>query len=688
MPLANAAAAVGEAWHAGLMPDPDITVDEWAEQYRYLPPDSAEPGKFRLSRTPFMRDILRDLSPGSEIEEVVLVKGGQVSGSESANNFIGHIMHVAPGRTMMVQPTVDAAKDYTRERIDTLIDYTPVLKQRVAEAKSRDGANTVKFKRFAGGFLAVTGANSAQGLQSRAVRFLILDEIDRYPRDVDGQGDPVGMALKRTDTFKRNRKVFKLSTPGNKDESRIMVDYDETDQRRYFVPCPHCGHADYLRWERIKWPKGRPEDAYAVCEECGAAIDEHHKTAMLAAGEWRPTATSKRPRSRGYHVPGLLSPIGWRSWGDIATDWEQARGLAARGDDTLLKKVTNLDLGEAYEQQGERATVSALKARTEPYEKRMVPYGGLIVVSGVDVQHNRLECHAIAIGRHEEAWVVDYEVLWGDTLQAQVWKDLDAWLLTPLRYQNGAEMRIAACAIDAGDGHTADEVFKFCRSRGHRHVFAIKGAKPFDAPVLPSPTAREVDRGGKRVKNGDLLWVIGVSAIKCTLAARLRLDTPGRNFIHFGAWLEDDYFEQLGSEKLVKKFQNGNVYRRWVPTPGVRNEAWDTMVYAHAAAVRIGLNRWPEYRWDECEQRLMQVGLFPAPAEDASPGSSEAIAEAEAPPPPQTQPAPSPADPATPPSAPPLSPPSAPRGTTPDSRRPPPRALLVRRAARSSYLDR
>ncbi|MDD5330190.1 MAG: phage terminase large subunit family protein [Sulfuricella sp.] len=594
------------------MPDPDVEIDEWSNEYRYLPPDSSEPGKFRLSRTPYMRDIMRDLSPKSPIEEVVLVKGGQIAGSETANNFIGYIMHIAPGRTMMVQPTVDAAKDYVRERINPLIEYTPAIKQRCSEGKSRDGSNTVKFKRFPGGFLAVTGANSAQALQSRAIRYLILDEIDRYPRDVDGQGDPLGMAVKRTDTFKRNRKIFKLSTPGNKDESRILVDYAETDKRRYFVPCPHCGNMDYIQWSNIHWPPGHPEKAALTCTACGAEIEEHHKTWFMdpARAEWRPTAISKRPRSRGYHLPGLYSPLGWRSWGDIATDWEQAMDLAARGDDTLLKKITTMDLGEGYEQQGERARVSTIKARAETYQHRMVPYGGLIVTAAVDVQHNRLECKIMAWGRAEEAWVIDYHIIWGDTLQSQVWADLETWLQTPLRYQNGVEMRIAACAIDAGDGTTSEEVYKFVRWKSHRLIFAIKGAKSFDAPVLPPPTAREVDRQGKRVKTGDLLWVIGVSQIKVIIAARLRLETPGKNYIHFPTWLPDEYWPHLGSESLKKRYINGNAYQRWEKIPGARNEGWDLLVYNYAAACRIGINRWGEAQWQECERHLSQHDLL------------------------------------------------------------------------------
>lgn len=621
MPLANAYAIVGAAWADGLTPDPDIHFDEWADEFRYLPPDSSEPGKFRMSRTPYMGAILRDLSPISDIEEVVLVKGGQISGSETANNFLGATIHLAPGRAMMVQPTVDAAKDYVRERINPLLEYTPVLHDRVSETKSRDGSNTVKFKRYSGGFIAFAGANSAQALQSRAIRYLVLDEIDRYPRDVDGQGDPVGMAVKRTDTFKRNRKIFKLSTPGNKDSSRIMKDYGETDMRRYYLPCPHCGHMDYLRRERLRIPPDAPEKATMTCLGCGVEIEERYKTWMMDPANgaaWRATGVSKNPLIRGYHVPGLLSPIGWRSWGDIARDLLYAELLESRGDDALLKKVINLDFGEPYEAQGERAMHTAIKARAEDIGMRSVPRGGLILTAAVDVQHNRLEAMIVAWGRLEEAWIVDYQVFWGDPMQATVWQQLDAWMLRPLRYEvGGTEMRIAACPVDASDGHTMEEVFKFVRPRTSRMVFAIKGHKTYDAPMLPPPTAREIDRSGVKVKTGDLLWMVGVNQIKNTLSARLRVTTPGRNCIHFGKWLPDEFWPMLGSEKLVSKFMNGNVYKRWVKIEGERNEAWDLLVYNYAAAVRLGVNRWGEANWLECERILTQSSLF-APAEGAN----------------------------------------------------------------------
>ncbi|WP_148715036.1 phage terminase large subunit family protein [Chitinolyticbacter meiyuanensis] len=670
MPLAQGRRVVGSAWCAGLMPDPDIDALEWADTYRFLPPTSAESGKYRSARTPFMSDVMRDLSPvNDEVDEVILVKGGQISGSETANNFLGFVMHIAPGPAMLVQPTVDAAKEYVKERINPLIEYTPVLKEKVAGQRSRQGENTARYKRFPGGFLAITGANSAQSLQSRAVRYLVLDEIDRYPLDVDKQGDPVGMATKRTDTYKRTRKVFKLSTPGLLDESRIWKDYQETDQRRIFVPCPHCGHMDYIRWQNIRWPKGKPEDVRLYCEACGAGIEERYKTWMLERYEARPTAVSKRPRSRGYHVPGLYSPLGWRSWADIARDWEQAQAELAVGEDKLLKKVVTLDLGEPYERQGEQAVMSELIARAEAYDHRMVPHGGLILTAAVDVQGNRLEIQIVAWGRGEEAWVVDYHVLWGDPLQQAVWQELDQYLQNPLRHQRGTEMRIAACAIDAGDGNRSNEVYNFCRPRAHRGLMAIKGANTINAPELSQPKPVELDQAGQKIKLGVNRWQVGVHRIKNTLHSRLQLTAPGRNYIHFPKWLPEDYFKQLTSEKLVDHRIGGRVQKRWEPRPGVRNEALDTLVYNYAAALRLGINRWGEPKWLEVEQRLLQASLFMAPATSDKPPPTPA---APALPPPPAALADQPAD--------------VPLGVPVVRALPAARSRAVRRASRSLYL--
>ncbi|XZG69249.1 phage terminase large subunit family protein [Chitinibacteraceae bacterium HSL-7] len=627
MPTACAAHVVGQAWLTGLMPDPDIGIVDWADAYRYLPPTSAESGRYRSGRTPFMRPVMRFLSPSNTaIDEIILVKGGQISGSETANNFIGFIMHIAPGPAMLVQPTVDAAKDYVRERINPLIEYTPVLRDRVAAAKSRQGDNTARFKRFPGGFLAVSGANSAQGLQSRAVRYLVLDEIDRYPKDVNNQGDPVGMATKRTDTYKRTRKIFKLSTPGNLEDSRIWKDYLETDQRRIFVPCPHCGHMDYLRWSNLRWPKGRPDEVRLYCESCGAGIEEHHKTWMFERAEDRPTAVSKRPRTVGIHVPGLYSPLGWRSWSDIVRDWEQAQEDLSRGDDELMKKVVTLDLGEPYARQGEQAVTSELQARAESYPHRMVPHGGLVLTAAVDVQANRLELLVVAWGRGEEAWIVDRHILWGDTLQEAVWRELDAYMVEPLRHQSGVPMRVTAYSVDSGDGTRQHMVYDYVRKRQALGAMAIKGANTLSAPELATPKMAEIDVGGRKVKSGVLLWMVGVHRIKTALYARLAVATPGRNCIHFGSWLPDEFYTQLTAEKLVPRRVAGRMVKRWELPSGARNEAWDLLVYNYATALRIGINRWGEPRWDAIEQAFRQGDLLATPSHDgAEDGASESI---------------------------------------------------------------
>ena len=680
--LADARAVVGSAWHAGLMPDPDINIPTWAAEHYHVG-TGAEKGRWRPDRAPYMDAVLRWMSPQDDTEEVVIIKGGQISGSETANCIITYYADIAPGPMMFVQPTVDAAIDYKRERINPTFTANPRVGKKIKAAKSRDSSNTAKYVTIPGGFLAMPGANSAQALQSRAIKIAIADEVDRWPRDVDGQGDPLGMVAKRLDTYRNQglSKFLKLSTPGNDDESLIQSEFLETDQHRIFLPCPHCGHMDYLRRDRLTWPKGRPDQAAIVCEDCGALIHEHHKSGMLARCEARPTAQSKRPRCHGISIPGLLSP--WRKWADIAVDFDAAMADLARGSDAKLKKVVNLDFGDPYKTQAEEAKASELKSRAEPYPHRMVPYGGLIIGAAADVQHNRIEAKAMAWGRGEEAWVVDYAIFWGDTLQPAIWAAFDAWLLEPLRHQSGAPMRITACAIDSGDGTHTAEVYKFCRPRAYRNVFAVKGANSLDAKELAAPTWQEMDIQGKKVQKGIQLWQVGVHSIKNRLFCRLAVNTPGTNMIHFGNWLSEEYYDQLTSEKLVKHRSRGRGVKRWEAKPGVRNEAWDVLIYNYAAALRLGLTRWGEPKWLECEIRLKQADLI----DGNWPILEAQTAEEEPTPPAMTVPAALPHSTLTPPQTLPIAV-SAPGRPTPEKRIPPPPARPRPLLRKSTYLER
>jgi len=314
-------------WANGIRPDPNLTVSQWADRHRLLSSRaSAEPGRYRTARTPYMREIMDALSPASPAQRVVFMKAAQVGATEAGNCFIGFVMHHAPGPMLAVQPTVELAKRNSRQRIDPLIEESPELRAKVKPARSRDAGNTMLSKEFAGGILIMTGANSAVGLRSTPARYIFLDEVDAYPASADEEGDPVSLAEARSLTFAHRRKVFLVSTPTIRGLSRIEREFEASDQRRFFVPCPHCGAQQWLKFERLRWEKGQTETAQYHCEGCDRPIAEHHKTVMLECGGWRATAEAADPLTVGYHLSALYSPMGWLSWARIARSWEAALG--------------------------------------------------------------------------------------------------------------------------------------------------------------------------------------------------------------------------------------------------------------------------------------------------------------------------------------------------------------------------
>ena len=324
-------------------------------------------------RTPYLQELMDALSPRHPAQRVVFMKGSQLGASESGCNWIGYVIHHAPGPMLAVQPSVELAKRFSQQRIDPLIEESPSLREKVAPARSRDSGNTVLSKEFPGGILVLTGANSAVGLRSMPVRYLFLDEVDAYPPSADDEGDPVALAEARTRTFSWRRKVFLASTPTIKGLSRIEREYEASDQRRFFVPCPHCGETQHLKFERLRWEKGQPETAAYVCEGCEQPIAEHHKTKMLADGEWRPTATPADPLSIGFHLSSLYSPVGWLSWERIAREWE-----ACQSSDEAKRSFINTVLGETWAETGEAPDWQRLYERREDWRIGTVPPGGLV----------------------------------------------------------------------------------------------------------------------------------------------------------------------------------------------------------------------------------------------------------------------------------------------------------------------
>lgn len=594
--FADAVETIARCLAIGLRPDPEYKVSEWADKHRVLSSNSAEPGPWRTARTPYMREIMDALAPDNGIEEVVFMKPAQIGGSEAGNNWIGSIIDMGLGPTMIVQPTVSTADAYSKERIAPMIDDSPTLRTKVPKPKGKDGTNNTSYKEFKGGYLVITGANSAAELSSRPVRNLMLDEVDRYPLDVDGQGEPEGLARKRTDTFLGTRKIFLASTPTLKGFSRIEQSYSLTDQRKYFVPCLHCGEYQTLEWGQITWVNDDPSTASYACAHCGVAIDEADKVKMLEAGAWRATATGAKGRV-GYSLNSLYSP--WRRWSGVVRDFLDANKSAKAGDITKLKRWTNLELGQTWEDQGDGADTHALEKRAEAYSLRVVPDGGIILTAAVDVQMNRLEVATVAWARGEECWIIDHRILHGDPARKDVWNELDAYLLEPIQASGGSKL-IRACAIDSG-GHHTQQVYQFTTGKARRHVFALKGASQQGKPIIGKPSDVEVSHAGKKLKTGAQLWGVGVDTAKHLLYGRLRVGVPGPGYVHLSNQLSHEFFEQLTSEVLITKWYKGRPRREWVLRSGRRNEALDLMVYNIAAAYKLGVHRFSELEWQKLE---------------------------------------------------------------------------------------
>jgi phage terminase large subunit GpA-like protein len=480
-------------------------------------------------------------------------------------------------------------------------------------ARSRDSGNTVLAKRFAGGQLVLTGANSAVGLRSMPARWLFLDEVDAYEGDVEGEGDPVALAEARTRTFGHRSKVFLVSTPTIKGLSRIEREYQASDQRRYFVPCPRCGQMQWLKFERLQWEKGKPETAKYVCEGCEHGIAEHHKTAILAAGEWRPTAKAVNPHVVGFHISGLYSPVGWLSWATIAREWE-----AAQGNDAALKAAKNTLLGETWQERGEAPDWQRLYERREEWRIGTVPVGGLFLTAGADVQRDRIEVDVWAWGRGLESWLIDHIVIDGGPERVESWAALTELLGRTWPHANGCHIGLAKLAIDTG--YEAPAVYGWARKAGHAQVAAIKGIEGFNRPApVAGPTLVDATEGGKKLRRGARLWTVAVATFKSETYRFLRLTRPTDEeiaagsrwpvgYIHLPRGVDAEWVKQLVAEQLVTvNTKRGFTRLEWQKLRE-RNEALDCRVYARAAAWLAGADRWTEAMWRDLEKQVEASG--------------------------------------------------------------------------------
>ncbi len=585
----------------------DLTVSEWADAHRVLSGKaSAEPGPWRTDRTPYLRDVMDCLSITSPVQRVVLMAGAQLGKTEGGANWLGYVIDHAPGPMLMVQPTVDMAKRLSKQRLESLITETPCLSEKIAPARSRDSGNTMFSKEFPGGIMILTGANSATGLRSTPCRYIFLDEVDAFPGDVDGEGDPVTLAERRSTTFSR-RKIFMTSTPTVKDFSRIEAEYLLSDQRRFYVPCPCCGEMQWLKWPQLKWEDNVPSTVRYECEACCEQFSESHKTRMLTAGEWRATAPGDG-KTAGFHISSLYSPLGWKSWEEVVEDF-----LRSKGDAPRLKTWVNTVLGETWEEDyASKVSADALLERCEPYAAGQLPEGALAVTIGVDVQGgggsagDRLAVSVWAWGREEEGWLIDHQEIFGDPCRPEVWKQLDVLVLHEWEHASGAKVRADVVAIDSG-GHATAEVYQYARERQAVGVIAIKGQSQRGKAPLGKASKVDINAQGRTLKRGAQVFPVGGDTIKTTLFGRLKHNERGPGYLHFHAQTGSDYFEQLTAEKQALRYVKGFPVREWVKKPSARNEALDCLVYAYAAVHRLYQRYDRRTIWDQLETRLQKA---------------------------------------------------------------------------------
>ena len=622
-----AASLVFGALVAGLALDPVTTVSAWAQEKRWVSSEaSPRPGKWDNANAPYLVEVMDCLSFADPCREVTVKKSAQLGFTEVINNWFGYIADAAPAPMMIVQPTTQALHSYTREKLELAIEATPVLRRKVVEQKSRDEAgSTTRTKRFPGGFCTLALATSSADLQSKTIRALALDEVSEYPAEAGERGDPVDQAVKRTLAFSENRKIAKISTPSLEGACRISADYEKSDKRRYYVPCPHCDAFQTLQWENFVHDR-RP--AFFVCQANGCVIEHHHKARLLRDGVWIKTfdggdtdlapphvlaredlprwlARASAGREPGFAIWQAYSPF--VPWDDTAADWE-----AARNDPKKLKTFTQQALGEPWKEAVDVPPAEKLFEARGGFARGLVPTGALFLTGFADVQKDRLEWGVYAWGPRATpedmplSWLVDFGVLRGDPEGAEVWRELDRVVARTFPDAWGKGWDIDAFGVDAG--YLSNRVYAYALKKAlprqavephnpatTRKVFAVDGRSGWKNPPLwLAKAAVDVDFDGRKI-GAVQLWASGTFDLKNDhyYALRQLLAGPDEGTarsrpgtLHLGQFVDRDYLAQLTAEHVADS-KTKPPRKIWVNPKGVRNEALDIAVGARALAYHL-----------------------------------------------------------------------------------------------------
>lgn len=555
-----------------LEPRDDLTVTQWAEKNRELT------GRGRFKARPFQREVM-DTATDETIRETTLVSAAQIGKTTIVENIAGYFIAHDPKLILVVFPQVELGEAWSNGRLQLMLDEScPGL---VGPRRGRDAANTKLSKDYPGGNITIVGANSPAGLRMRDRQVAILDDVNGYPDSAGAEGDVESLVRNRLASYP-DAFTFRTSTPTIKRtmldpagktvtlSSRIYRAYERSDMRRWFCCCPRCGQWSQLKWDRVRWPAGRPEDAIYSPDCCNAELSDTDRLRMIEGGEWRKTAVS--PGHAGFQISGLAAPFaahrGYTTrMHEMAIDW-----LEAQKETEKLKVFINTSLGEDFEIVGATPDTKALYERTEPFGPDCVPNKVQAVTAYCDVQHDRLEMTVCGWGEAEECWVIEHRIIAGDVTSRATWSQLNEAFTVVYPKEDGSKLSIGCLLIDSADGQSQDEVYKFVHPRQAKRIYAARGSSESGAPLT---------RQAKPTKYAKKRWniflvTIGTHIAKGTLFKRLQIGEAGPRYIHFSQTLTTDWFNQLSAESLQRRKKDGREIDVWVQL-SARNEALDCM---------------------------------------------------------------------------------------------------------------
>jgi len=576
---------------AHLVPPPDMLPSVWAEQNIRIPVGNAIPGPINFDNAPYQRGMI-DVVKEPGIHQVDYMTGAQLGKTTCQQCIVGFFIAHEPCSQIFAQPSQGDMQTFIETKLQPMIDANPSIARKMAKARGREGVNNSRIKSYIGGWLMMSWAGSPKTARGRSAPKTHADEVDGMV--ATAEGDFVNLLDQRAASFGDQRLQTRSSTPTIKGVSRIEAGFLAGDQRRYFVPCPDCGHEQFLKWEQIHW-NGRkstgfedadldlhdehePETAVYACEECGSCWDDGTRIAAIRGAEaagagWRATAKPKTADHASFHAPEFLSTF--RRLRDIVTSYLNKLRI---GD---LQSFVNVSAAETFEERGEQADPDSLLARAQAstYTSGTVPAGGLVLTAGVDMQPDRLEVEVVAWGEGEQSWQVDYQVLWGDPDAPDVWEELEELLSGTWEHESGARMPLLATCVDTGGtGGNTQSAYDWLRGKTGRRIFAVKGSGKWGDPIVRAPLRKQ---SGKTARKVDLFLVCADEA-KLTVMRRLAVQKPGPGYCNFPRDREGEYFQQLTAEKLVTRYVKGFPVREWHKMRP-RNEALDCRQYALAA---------------------------------------------------------------------------------------------------------